>query len=31
MVQGYPFPAHASSEKTATGYRYTMVPWNAAI
>jgi glyoxylase-like metal-dependent hydrolase (beta-lactamase superfamily II) len=33
MVQGfhYPFPAHAYIEKTATGYRETMVPWNAAI
>ena len=30
MVQGfhYPFPAHAYIEKTATGYRETMVPWN---
>jgi glyoxylase-like metal-dependent hydrolase (beta-lactamase superfamily II) len=33
MVQGfhYPFPAHAYIEKTADGYRETMVPWNAAI
>ncbi len=33
MVQGfhYPFPAHAYIEKTATGYRETMVPWNASI
>jgi glyoxylase-like metal-dependent hydrolase (beta-lactamase superfamily II) len=33
MVQGfhYPFPAHAYVEKTATGYRESMVPWNAAI
>ena len=33
IVQGfhYPFPAHAYIEKTATGYRETMVPWNAAI
>jgi len=33
MVQGfhYPFPSHAYIEKTATGYRETMVPWNAAI
>ncbi len=33
MVQGfhYPFPAHAYIEKTATGYRETMVPWNAAM
>ena len=33
MVQGfhYPFPAHAYIEKTATGYRETMVAWNAAI
>jgi glyoxylase-like metal-dependent hydrolase (beta-lactamase superfamily II) len=33
VVQGfhYPFPAHAYIEKTATGYRETMVPWNAAI
>jgi glyoxylase-like metal-dependent hydrolase (beta-lactamase superfamily II) len=33
MVQGfhYPFPAHAYIEKTSTGYRETMVPWNAAI
>ena len=33
MVQGfhYPFPAHAYIEKTANGYRETMVPWNAAI
>jgi glyoxylase-like metal-dependent hydrolase (beta-lactamase superfamily II) len=33
MVQGfhYPFPAHAYIEKTATGYRETMVPWNVAI
>jgi len=33
MVQGfhYPFPAHAYIEKTATGYRETMVPWNAVI
>ena len=30
MVQGFhfPFPAHAYIEKTATGYRETMVPWN---
>ena len=33
MVQGfhYPFPAHAYIEKTADGYRETMVPWNASI
>jgi glyoxylase-like metal-dependent hydrolase (beta-lactamase superfamily II) len=33
MVQGfhYPFPAHAYIEKTSTGYRETMVPWNVAI
>ena len=33
MVQGfhYPFPAHAYIEKTANGYRETMVPWNSAI
>jgi glyoxylase-like metal-dependent hydrolase (beta-lactamase superfamily II) len=33
MVQGfhYPFPSHAYIEKTATGYRETMVPWNAAM
>jgi glyoxylase-like metal-dependent hydrolase (beta-lactamase superfamily II) len=33
MVQGFhfPFPAQAYIEKTATGYRETMVPWNAAI
>ena len=33
MVQGfhYPFPAHAYIEKTATGYRETMVAWNAAM
>ncbi len=33
MVQGFhfPFPAQAYIEKTPTGYRETMVPWNAAI
>jgi glyoxylase-like metal-dependent hydrolase (beta-lactamase superfamily II) len=33
MVQGfhYPFPSHAFIEKTATGYRETMVAWNAAM
>ena len=33
MVQGfhYPFPAHAHVEKTGTGYRETLVPWNAAM
>src|SRR6185437_14014054 len=33
MVQGfhYPFPSVAYVEKTATGYRESMVPWNAAI
>jgi glyoxylase-like metal-dependent hydrolase (beta-lactamase superfamily II) len=33
MVQGFhfPFPAQAYIEKTSTGYRETMVPWNAAI
>jgi glyoxylase-like metal-dependent hydrolase (beta-lactamase superfamily II) len=33
MVQGFhfPFPAQAYIEKTATGYREVMVPWNAAI
>ena len=33
MVQGfhYPFPAHAYIEKTANGYRETMVPWNVSI
>jgi glyoxylase-like metal-dependent hydrolase (beta-lactamase superfamily II) len=33
MVQGFhfPFPAQAYIEKTATGYRETMVPWNAAM
>jgi glyoxylase-like metal-dependent hydrolase (beta-lactamase superfamily II) len=33
MVQGfhYPFPAVAYVEKTATGYRENMVPWNPTI
>ena len=33
MVQGfhYPFPAVAFVEKTATGYRENMVPWNPVI
>jgi glyoxylase-like metal-dependent hydrolase (beta-lactamase superfamily II) len=33
MVQGfhYPFPAVAFVEKTATGYRENMVPWNPTI
>jgi glyoxylase-like metal-dependent hydrolase (beta-lactamase superfamily II) len=33
MVQGFhfPFPAQAYIEKTPTGYRETMVPWNAAM
>ena len=33
MVQGfhYPFPARAYIEKTATGYRETMVPWNPTL
>jgi glyoxylase-like metal-dependent hydrolase (beta-lactamase superfamily II) len=33
MVQGfhYPFPSHAYIEKTATGYRETMVAWNPSI
>jgi glyoxylase-like metal-dependent hydrolase (beta-lactamase superfamily II) len=33
MVQGfhYPFPARAYIEKTATGYRETMVPWSPTL
>ena len=33
MVQGfhYPFPARAYIEKTSTGYRETMVPWNPTL
>ena len=33
MVQGfhYPFPSRAYIEKTSTGYRETMVPWNPTI
>ena len=33
MVQGfhYPFPSRAYIEKTATGYRETMVSWNATL
>ena len=33
MVQAfhYPFPARAYIEKTATGYRETMVPWSATL
>ena len=33
MVQGfhYPFPCLAHIEKTGTGYRETMVPWNPVI
>jgi glyoxylase-like metal-dependent hydrolase (beta-lactamase superfamily II) len=33
MVQGfhYPFPALAHIEKTGTGYREVMVPWNPSI
>jgi glyoxylase-like metal-dependent hydrolase (beta-lactamase superfamily II) len=33
MVQGfhYPFPAVARIEKTATGYRETMLPWNSSL
>jgi len=33
MVQGfhYPFPARAYIEKTAAGYRETMVPWNPTL
>ncbi len=33
MVQGfhYPFPALAYIEKTSTGYRETMVPWNPIL
>ena len=33
MVQGfhYPFPSRAYIEKTATGYRETMVPWSPTL
>jgi glyoxylase-like metal-dependent hydrolase (beta-lactamase superfamily II) len=33
MVQGfhYPFPARAYIEKTSTGYRETLVPWNPTL
>ena len=33
MMQGfhYPFPAVAFIEKSGTGYRETMVPWNPTI
>ncbi len=33
MVQAfhYPFPARAYIEKTATGYRETMVPWSPTL
>lgn len=33
MLQGfhYPFPSRAYIEKTATGYRETMVPWSPTL